>query len=698
MKSIMELVRSVSITNYSSTFDLTNVSFHEDLTVVVGPNGAGKSTFLEGTAKFGTKEEIKNANLSNHDSSLTSTYPSKIPIVSLEFILSEDSNSLLVPVCKRPGVQTLDISDNTFISDSGEMVELHKGLPNNEKSLTITRYANGTQKLNTKNGRYKIETLIAKRIADLQLIGTELIEQAASIGLLDSYVNPHDLDSETWSDKLSIMEDKIDFEEYDEEDDIPLSVEIYEDFEEVTSFVTDLILLRTDITNELPNIQYFDKIPSISNEIPLSDLETETQYRGLLTWGGIDPDEATTAEEAELQRALNSGSEQLTRYLNSYINVDKKVERGLPEAVTDPLEGRFDVECTIENDTINVYIHDSMEETTVPINRKSTGFQWLVSCMLTIFSGVIDPDQTDMFLIDDIGVHLHPDWKINLRKALHEIAGDAQIVYSTHSPFFIDNGSLDQVRVASNESNGTRIQKVSEVRGSKYVHDTLEPLRSVLGAYVSEFLYGANGIVIVEGPTDKKYIECFSELFENSESLPTLNEDVAIINGKGANQIVLANFLEAEQDNYFSIMDNDTDGDDQVQKFSDTGIDPAKYAQLDILPNQNATQNPEIEDLFPSELVCEYAADTLPSIITKTMLLSRFNNRSNMGVIEAIDSVLKQYKQQNDIPEDTKIGKGNICEEIRSLVDETWLYASGEKEETIEDFSELITTINSKLD
>lgn len=514
-------------------------------------------------------------------------------------------------------------------------------------------------------------------------------------------------------DKLNtIIEDKdtIEYEAeekpedggYDDRDadefEIPLEIELYQDIDAVWAHYSNLNRLTTDYIGPLPTIAHFEEIPSIPPEVSIEDLENHTQYSGLLNWGGVNPERASSIDQDSLLEALNKGAQELTRYLNNYIELEKKATEGVPDSVPNPITGRYAVECRIVDGEVKLFIDDDDEDTSVPLEKKSTGFQWLVSCLLTIFSGAIDTDQTDMFLIDDIGIHLHPDWKIKLRKALHEIAGDAQIVYSTHSPFFIDNGSLDQVLVASIESDGTRMQKVSEAQGSKHVHDILEPLRSSLGAYVSEFLYGANGIVIVEGPTDKKYIECFSDLFEDSKSHPSLNEDIAIINGKGANQIVLANFLEAEQDNYFSLMDNDGDGDEQVRKFRDNGIDAPKFAQLDILPNQKATQNPEIEDLFPNELVCEYAAHTLPPIITKSKLLNRFNSRPNMGVIEAIDSVLKQHKQQNDIPDDTKIGKGYICEEIRSVVDGTWLSASGEKEETVEDFSELITVINSKLD
>jgi predicted ATPase len=692
----MGLVETISLRHYSSAYDVHDVSLHDDLTVIVGPNGAGKSTFLEGTATFGSSYGIDDSTLSEYSSPLETVYQSRIPIATLEFSISDQNESLIGPLARRPEISSLDIDDNTLRTVTDEKKKLEGGLPPNKESLKVTRYANGTHKLQTSSGRYNLGSLIEKRIRDLQLLGSGLIEQALSIGLLDSPEDRTSLDSDTLSGLLEIMEERIDFD-VDDENETPLELVVYNDFEKIINHFTNLERLQTDILEPLPTIAHFEEIPTLPTGVHVSDLKSETQYQGLLNWGGIDPEQADAYNKEELEEALNAGAEELTIFLNNYIQIEEPVKKGVTNVVTDPLKGRFGVECRIEDEVVKLYIQDDDEDTKVQLSHKSTGFQWLLSGILIIFSGVIDTDQTDLFLIDDIGVHLHPDWKIKLRKALHEITGDAQLVYSTHSPFFIDNGSLNQVRVASIDSEGTKIQRVSEAQGNIHVHDRLEPIRSSLGAYVAEFLFGASGIVITEGTTDRDYIKCFSEVFESSEDYPTLNKDIAIMNGKGTNQIVLANFLEAEQDNYYCLMDKDDSGNTQVDKFVESNIDEAKFDQIDILPNQVKNQHTEIEDLLPDELICELVAEEMPAAVKETDLINRVRSEPDKGVLEAIECRISRYKDEGDISHLPEIPKEKICNKLTSMVDESWLEATGDKSDSVEDFADIIDKINSKV-
>lgn len=695
----MGLVQTVDLHNYRSAYKVSGVSLHSDLTVVVGPNGSGKSTFLDGIATFGRANNIRPSKLSEYDPSLTNEYPSNIPITTLTISLEAQTESVFIALAERPGIESLEITDNSLTNVLGEQIELNRGLPSGKQDFTLTRYANGCHQLHTTTGRYKLETLIRKRTEDLQEIGAALIEQAVSIGLLDAPTEATSLDTEELSTIVERIKRSVSLDENREDKNEPqVENEVFRDLEDTLEFLLKLEALKGAILDHLPTIAHFEDIPSLPNGVPVAQLDSKAPFQGLVSWGGVDPENIDNIGKEQLSQALTAGAEQLTIYLNSYIELTEPAATAVSKAVTDPLEGRYEVCCEIEDEVVQMYIKDDEEDTIVSVDRKSTGFQWLVSFLLTVFSDVRPSEEADMFLIDDIGVHLHPDWKVKLRRALHELTGDAQIVYSTHSPFFIDNNSLDQVRVTSIGSDGTSIKRVSEAQGSDNVHDILEPLRSSLGAYVAEFLFGASEIVIVEGSTDKEYLQCFSSLFVNSDDRPSLNEDIAIIVGKGSNQIVLANFLEAEQDNYISLMDKDQAGDNQVDSFEESDIDVSKATQLDFLPNQITGQRTEIEDLFPDEMVCEVVADHLSPVVTKADLLQRVNNRPNKGVLQAIEGRLKQYSMEGDLSGEPDIPKGPVCEDIKAEVDESWLDAEGEKAQTIEDFTNLIEHINTKLD
>jgi predicted ATPase len=696
---MMSLIENISIRNYGSAYTVSATPINEDLSVIVGPNGAGKSTVLEGTATFGTTDQIGNEALSKYGGNLPQKYPSEIRIATLTIDLSSTRASSLTPLSSRPEIRSLDISENVLRPESDGLIELNSEFASGDGSIKITRYANGTHKIDTNKGRYNIDTLIDRRVEDLEIIGAQLINQAESLGLTDSRSEDERIDITTLSEQFETIENK--FEQLDVESegdsDPTLDELVYADVDAILDHLSKLNQLKGNKFEQLPSINHFEQIPPLTNGISIAQMNEETPYRGLLNLGGINPQNIATLDNGTLESKLESAEEQLTIYLNNLLELEEPAKPSIQKAFTDPIKGRYKAECRIEGEEIHLDIYDNDENTTVPLDRKSTGFQWLVRCILTVFTRTRNIDQTDMFLIDDIGVHLHPDWKIKLRRALHGLTGDSQIVYTTHSPFFINNQKLDQIRVASIDSAGTTLQKVSEIDGSDYVHDMLEPVRSSLGAYVQEFLFGANGILLTEGPTDKDYIRAFSDLLNDNGSNSGLNDDIAIMSGHGGAQIVYANFLEVEQNNYVGLMDNDDAGRGQIKKFEDNSIDSSKYFQLDVLPNQKRSKDSEIEDLFPEELVCEIIADMCKPVVKKSDLVSKVQSSPHKPVLDAIDDRFKRYIGEGDLPDKYSYSKEILCDQLTSKIDESWLTASGEKANTVEDFKYLIQRVNSEL-
>ncbi len=71
----------------------------------------------------------------------------------------------------------------------------------------------------------------------------------------------------------------------------------------------------------------------------------------------------------------------------------------------------------------------------------------------TDFDGII--------MIDEIDIHLHPQWQAKLVKILKEIFSKAQIIATTHSPSVLQNATAEEIiPLYKDENNNTHIKKL----------------------------------------------------------------------------------------------------------------------------------------------------------------------------------------------------------------------------------------------
>lgn len=143
------------------------------------------------------------------------------------------------------------------------------------------------------------------------------------------------------------------------------------------------------------------------------------------------------------------------------------------------------------------------------VDEKSDGCQYLISLYLDLlYQAVIRPGA--ILLLDEPGMHLHPDWQRKLRDLIEEISKNHQVVLATHCPCMVDPARLDRVRLVSREGSPER----TVVKQKFYVSDfdALEPIRAALGVHISDSLFVGAKILLVEGIEDYYIIHGMSEL------------------------------------------------------------------------------------------------------------------------------------------------------------------------------------------
>jgi predicted ATP-dependent endonuclease of OLD family len=134
--------------------------------------------------------------------------------------------------------------------------------------------------------------------------------------------------------------------------------------------------------------------------------------------------------------------------------------------------------------------------------------------------------------IEEPELYQHPNRQRHFSRVLYQlacgktpgVAERTQILYSTHSPLFVDTDRLNHIRLLRKDDNGKNMPKITKIvsttldkvaaflwkldgeKGEKYTGDTLLPrLRAIMTPWLNEGFF-ADVVVLVEGEDDRAAI------------------------------------------------------------------------------------------------------------------------------------------------------------------------------------------------
>ena len=326
----------------------------------------------------------------------------------------------------------------------------------------------------------------------------------------------------------------------------------------------------------------------------------------------------------------------------------------------------FDLETDVKKfrdlitNEIIFYINDGSN---TYIEGKGSGLQRLAYILL--HSRIIDKikSKSIFLLIDEPDVYLHQGLQKKLYKHLLDISKNSQVVITTHSPVFINSYSLENVFLLDLD----KTEKTYKRRGKTYTilsttnininqNNGSKKIKSYLGIEESDYDLLENYNLIVEGETDKFYLEELLKFF----NLPIPN----VIPAHGADNII--KYIEFYNSYYQNnsnnpnkpkiliLLDNDAKGRDIFLKIDK---DKNKYSFLEIdlklVPNflgetpqkidLKINTDHQIEDFLYPKLLCELVNRLLKKgsyntinikNIDRKIKTSAFKDRGILNLIE----------------------------------------------------------------
>jgi predicted ATP-dependent endonuclease of OLD family len=256
-----------------------------------------------------------------------------------------------------------------------------------------------------------------------------------------------------------------------------------------------------------------------------------------------------------------------------------------------------------EQDATNLYIDwdsDKLDffvtenEDFFPPRMRSKGKQWHLAFFIRVLARA--REQGNVILIDEPGLYLHAHAQKDILNTIEDCARSAQIVFSTHSPYFVNFNKVERVRLILR--NGEEGTKISNNLYKDVDKDTLTPVITAIGLNLSNGMdINKNNNVIFEKISDYYYAIAFQELLQfkfdqNVHFIPCIESEQSV---------TIASLMVGWGLNFCMVLDNNS----KSRKFEprlmrEFASDNVKLMKVSNNPDE------EIEDLFSKEDFVKY--------------------------------------------------------------------------------------------
>lgn len=155
--------------------------------------------------------------------------------------------------------------------------------------------------------------------------------------------------------------------------------------------------------------------------------------------------------------------------------------------------------------------------------HNSDGLGEGIISLLFIVDALYDSSDGDIIVIDEPELSLHPVYQRRLAELLADYASSRQIIYATHSPYFVDFKYISEgatiARIHKRDGNSivSQLRQATADRCIGLLTDTHNP--HVLGLDARETFFQEDGVIIVEGQEDAVYYPTVLDELVHSEAM-----------------------------------------------------------------------------------------------------------------------------------------------------------------------------------
>lgn len=268
-------------------------------------------------------------------------------------------------------------------------------------------------------------------------------------------------------------------------------------------------------------------------------------------------------------------------------------------------QGDYKFRFQADGKHFKIWVSDEKRPEEITLEGRSTGLQWFLSFYLIFLVESKDTHENAILLLDEAGVSLHPLAQRDLVHFFENLATKNQIIHTTHSPFLVDTGNVDRVKVVYIDEVGCTVAsndlRAAETPSNK--NTSVYAVHAALGLSISDVLLQGCKTVIVEGPSDQYYLNGMKNYLIN-KGLFTPKEELIFLPSGGVKGIRALSSLLSGKDEKLPVVLIDSDKSGKGMKDSllkDLYKDvPESIIEIEDILN---LEQAEVEDLIPYELM-----------------------------------------------------------------------------------------------
>ncbi|MFD2829497.1 AAA family ATPase [Corticicoccus populi] len=389
----------------------------------------------------------------------------------------------------------------------------------------------------------------------------------------------------------------------------------------------------------------------VSNDFLEKDSPSLGSLKNLLIASGCSIDDIRTAciDHPDNGRGMDAKE----KIKNS---IKTKVEKGFNDFYKQ--EENVSILADMSRNRFSLYI--KTDGPILSVSERSQGLKWYLNLYVDILANNLE-NENIIFLIDEPGVYLHVDAQKKVLELFDDLSrDDNQIVYTTHSPFMLNENRLDRIRTVQKNTKGSS-QIITSILSEKIdglsKSESLSPLISALGMkiYQNIGMTELNMNIITEGYSDAIYLDVMANKIniKGMKFIPSIG---------ASNVVYLTNILWGWGFQFKALFDSDNagvngrkailksygfkEGTEEAKNFESQNIIMIE----DVLSKSKNETALTIESLIDDEdykkINKDYSSEIIQSDNSLKVLFSNlFADAVTKGEIELSDNTVNNFKR-----------------------------------------------------
>lgn len=249
----------------------------------------------------------------------------------------------------------------------------------------------------------------------------------------------------------------------------------------------------------------------------------------------------------------------------------------------------------IVNRYLQLRVEDTRHYFTNNLDVRSSGFRWFISFLASFKE--FEEDRSVVVLLDEPALALHARAQQDFLDFIDDTLGAGhQVIYTTHSPFMVDAGHLERVRVVEDMGPETGAMVKSQLMSRD--PDTLSPLQGALGYDIAQNIFVGPDNLVVEGLSDYTYLTVMSEVLRE-KGREYLDPRWRVLPAGGAGTMPAAVSLLGQQLDVTVVADGGSNPPQKLNHLVTEGL--LEFKRIIMLGPITGLASADIEDLFDPE-------------------------------------------------------------------------------------------------